>query len=80
MRITCPKCREAQTVDEKTAVCPACHTIVRRCTDCTRYDVRTSLCKAVNRPVDSATAWYPTYASESTYCREFAPLKPPIAA
>ena len=49
------------------------------CTDCVSYDVRVSLCKAVNRPVESATAWYPTFSSESAYCSHYTPAHSPTA-
>ena len=77
MKITCPKCHEVQEVDDKTSACPKCRAVIRRCVDCTQYDVRVSLCRAVNRPVQTATAWYPTFSSESAYCRSFTPSKPP---
>jgi phage FluMu protein Com len=79
MRITCPKCKEVQSADEKTATCPSCRTVLRRCADCAHYDVRVSLCKAVNRPIAPGESHYPTYASASTYCRSYAPANPPPA-
>ena len=79
MRITCPKCREAKDADEKTIACPDCHTILRRCLDCSLYDVRMSICRAVNRPVQTSTVSYPTYSSQSAYCRSYAPTSPPPA-
>ena len=80
MRISCPKCHEVQDADDKTSVCPSCRAILRRCADCAKFDIRMALCKAVNRPVQMSTAWYPTHSSESTYCRNFAPAKPPADA
>jgi len=77
--MTCPKCKQVQDVDEKTATCPSCRNVLRRCVDCSKYDVRVSLCKAVNRPVPVADSNYPTYASPSTYCREYAPASPSSA-
>ena len=77
MKITCPKCKEVQEVDEKVSTCPKCRTVLRRCADCTHYDVRLSVCKSFNRPVDTGEASYPTYSSESTYCREYTPANPP---
>jgi hypothetical protein len=73
MQITCPKCKEEQELDEGVATCPKCRTVLRRCADCSSYDVRVSVCKAFNRPVDVPEANYPTYSSESTYCREYVP-------
>jgi hypothetical protein len=73
MQITCPKCKEGQEVDESVATCPNCRTVLRRCADCDSYDTRVSLCTALNRPVDVAEANYPTYSSDSTYCRDYAP-------
>jgi hypothetical protein len=35
------------------------------------YDVRLSVCKEFNRPVDTGEASYPTYSSTSTYCRSY---------
>ncbi len=52
MRMTCPKCKEVQDVDDKVATCPNCRTVLRRCTDCAKYDIRVSFCKGTNRPVD----------------------------
>ncbi len=77
MKISCPKCHEVQDLDEKTPACPKCRSVLRRCVDCTQYDVRMSLCRAVNRPVQTSTAWYPTFSSESAYCRSFSPSSPP---
>jgi len=77
VNITCPKCKQMQDVDLKTATCPNCRTVLRRCVDCSRYDVRLSFCKAVNRPVNVGESHYPTYAAASTYCREYAPTSPP---
>ena len=77
MKITCPKCKQVQDVDYKTATCPNCRNVLRRCVDCSNYDVRVSLCKAVNRPVSVGESNYPTYASASTYCREYAPANAP---
>lgn len=76
MQITCPKCKQTQEADEKTATCPNCRTVLRRCVDCTSYDVRTSMCRAVNRPVNAGESNYPTYSSQSTYCRDYAPSTP----
>ena len=77
MKITCPKCKQVQDVDMKVSTCPSCRTVLRRCADCAHYDVRLSVCKSLNRPVDTGEASYPTYSSDSTYCREYAPANPP---
>ncbi len=79
MRITCPKCHGVKTVDEKTVACPDCHTILRRCVDCARFDVRMAICRAVNRPVQTAAISYPTYSSMSAYCRAYEAITPPPA-
>lgn len=79
MKLTCPKCKQVQEADEKTATCPNCRTVLRRCVDCNRYDVRLSVCKALNRPISTSDANYPTYSAPSTYCREYAPSTPPAA-
>jgi hypothetical protein len=73
VQITCPKCKQVQEVDAKTATCPDCRTVIRRCLDCEKYDKRLSFCRAFNRPVDTGEANYPTFSSDSTYCREYAP-------
>ncbi len=73
MQITCPKCKEAQEVDDKTATCPACRSVLRRCMDCDHYDTRLSYCTTLSRPVDVGEANYPTFSSDSTYCREYIP-------
>ncbi len=73
MNITCPKCKKVQDVGDKVATCPDCRTVLRRCLDCGKYDVRLSFCKETNRPVDTGEANYPTYSSTSTYCREYTP-------
>jgi len=44
---------------------------LRRCRDCEKYDVRLSFCRAFNRPIDTGEASYPTFSSDSTYCREY---------
>jgi hypothetical protein len=77
VRITCPKCKQTQDVDDKTATCPNCRTVLRRCADCDKYDVRLSFCQALNRPIDAGEANYPTYSSDSTYCREYTPANVP---
>lgn len=77
VKLTCPKCKQVQEVDDKTATCPNCRTVLRRCVDCAKYDVRLSFCKEVNRPIDAGEAHYPTYAAQSTYCRAFVPSAPP---
>jgi len=74
VQITCPKCKQVQEVDDRTATCPNCRTVLRRCVDCSHYDVRLSVCKAVNKPVKTGDASYPTYASASTYCRDYLPI------
>jgi hypothetical protein len=73
VQIICPKCKEAQEVDEKTSTCPNCRTVLRRCNDCEHYDRRLSFCATHNQPIDTADASYPTYSSDSTYCRDYAP-------
>lgn len=73
MQIMCPKCKQVQDVDNRTATCPACRTVIRRCLDCDKYDSRVSLCRAFNRPIDTGEANYPTFSSDSTYCREYLP-------
>ena len=73
MQIMCPKCKQTQDVDNRTATCPACRTVIRRCHDCDKYDSRLSMCRAFNRPIDTGEANYPTFSSDSTYCREFQP-------
>lgn len=73
MNMTCPKCKKVQEIDDKVATCPDCRTVLRRCVDCGRYDVRLSFCNEFNRPIDPGEAHYPTYSSESTYCREYQP-------
>jgi hypothetical protein len=73
VQITCPKCKAVQEVDEKTATCPACRTVLRRCWDCSNYDVRRSFCNVFNRPIDVGDATYPTFASASTYCGDYRP-------
>lgn len=73
MQIICPKCKQVQDVDAKTATCPNCRTVLRRCADCDSYDPRLSFCGTTNRPIDVGEANYPTYSSESTYCRDYAP-------
>ena len=73
MEITCPKCKKVQDVDDKVATCPDCRTVLRRCSDCTNYDVRLSFCNKFNRPIDTGEASYPTYTSDSTYCRDYTP-------
>ena len=73
MEITCPKCKKVQDVDDKVATCPDCRTVLRRCSDCANYDVRLSFCNTFNKPIDTGEASYPTYTSESTYCREYSP-------
>jgi len=76
MNITCPKCKKVQDVDDKVATCPDCRTVLRRCADCGNYDVRLSFCNTFNRPIDTGEASYPTYTSESTYCRDYVPSAP----
>ncbi len=76
MRMTCPKCQVVQDVDGKTATCPHCRTVLRRCVDCTHYDVSHSFCKAVNRTVEVGDSHYPTYSSASTYCQQYSPSRP----
>ncbi len=71
MKITCPKCKKVQDVDDKVATCPDCRTVLRRCWDCASYDVRLSFCNKFNRPIDTGEASYPTYTSDSTYCRDY---------
>jgi hypothetical protein len=73
MQIPCPKCKQTQDVDSKTASCPNCRTVLRRCLDCDRFDRRVSFCRAFNRTIDVGEANYPTYSSDSTYCREYLP-------
>ena len=73
MQITCPKCKQVQEVDNRTATCPSCRTLIRRCKDCGKYDLRISFCHAFNRAIDTGEANYPTFSSDSTYCREFVP-------
>jgi len=73
VKITCPKCKKVQDVDDKVATCPDCRTVLRRCADCAKYDVRLSFCGTFNRPIDAGDATYPTYSSDSTYCREYVP-------
>lgn len=77
MEITCPKCKQVQEADEKTATCPNCRAVLRRCVDCANYDPRRSFCTVSNQPIDTGESNYPTYSSPSTYCREFAPLVSP---
>jgi len=77
MKIRCPKCKQVHEVDQKASTCPSCRTVLRRCTDCGKYDVRLSVCKSFNRPVDVGEANYPTFSSESTYCRDYVPANPP---
>lgn len=76
MKITCPKCKTPKDVDDKVSTCPDCRTVLRRCADCAKYDVRLSFCNTFNRPIDTGEASYPTYSSASTYCREYAPSQP----
>ncbi len=76
MQITCPKCKQVHDVDVKTATCPNCRGVIRRCKDCGKYDSRLSFCRAVNRPIDAGEANYPTFSSDSTYCRNFVPAVP----
>lgn len=73
VQIVCPKCKQMHDVDDKTATCPECRGVLRRCADCEKYDVRVSFCREFNRPIDVGDANYPTYSSESTYCREYSP-------
>jgi len=73
MQIACPKCKTVQEVDAKTATCPGCRAVLRRCADCSKYDVRRSFCNTYNRPVDVGDATYPTFASNSTYCNDYQP-------
>jgi len=77
--MTCPKCKQVQEVDQRTATCPNCRTVLRRCVDCDKYDIRLSVCKATNRSINPGESNYPTYASQSTYCRDYAPAVPPAA-
>jgi len=76
MQILCPKCKQAQDVDAKTATCPNCRTVLRRCVDCEKYDRRVSFCRGFNRPIDVGEANYPTFSSDSTYCRDFVSAVP----
>jgi hypothetical protein len=46
--------------------------LLRRCADCTQYNVRLSVCNVDGRQIDTGEASYPTYASSSTYCRSYA--------
>jgi hypothetical protein len=73
VQIACPKCKKVQEVDANSATCPDCRTVLRRCADCEHYDARVSQCAIFNRPVDMGDASYPTYSSDSTYCREYIP-------
>ncbi len=73
MQITCPKCKQSQEVDNRTATCPGCRTVIRRCKDCGKYDTRISFCHAFNRSIDTGEANYPTFSSDSTYCRDYNP-------
>ncbi len=77
MRITCRKCGEVVEAEAKTAACPKCRTVLRRCLDCTQFDIRMAFCKVVNRAITTGDAHYPTFSSPSTYCREFVPTSPP---
>jgi len=77
VQIKCPKCKTVQDVTDKVATCPSCRTVLRRCTDCSHYDIRLSFCGATNRPIDVGEANYPTYSSPSTYCREYVPREVP---
>jgi phage FluMu protein Com len=65
MRVTCPKCKSVQSVDDKTATCTSCRTVLRRCADCAHYDVRGSLCNAVNRLIAPGESHYPLKSAES---------------
>ncbi len=77
MKIKCPKCKQVQDVEQKVSTCPNCRAVLRRCADCGKYDVRLSVCKSFNRPVDTGEASFPTFSSDSTYCRDYAPASPP---
>jgi Fe-S-cluster containining protein len=79
MRITCRKCGKVQEADEKTAVCPDCRTILRRCVDCAQYEVRTAVCRVYNRVIPAEERHYPTFSANSTYCRSYVPSNPPPA-
>jgi Fe-S-cluster containining protein len=76
VQIICPKCKQPQEVDNRTATCPKCRAIIRRCKDCGKYDIRVSFCRAFTRSIDVAEANYPTFSSDSTYCREYVPGTP----
>lgn len=78
MQMLCPKCKQVQEVDNRTATCPNCRTVLRRCKDCMKYDPRLSFCQTFHRAIDVGEANYPTFSSDSTYCREFQQL--PMAA
>ena len=77
MRITCPKCHTVQEADEKTAACPNCRAVLRRCADCAQFESRTSVCRYNNRPVPTADIHYPTFNAVSVYCRSYGPANPP---
>lgn len=71
MLVKCQKCGTEVSLD-KEATCPKCRRLLRRCADCTQYNVRLSVCNVDGRQIDTGEASYPTYASSSTYCRSYA--------
>lgn len=73
MTIKCPKCKTEVELDAKTSGCKKCRALLKRCSDCTKYNVTYSTCSVNNALVDVGEATYPTYSSPSVYCRNYDP-------
>ena len=80
--IRCPKCKAEVELDAKAKMtsCKGCRALLRRCLDCTKYNVTYSTCRVNNAAVDVGEASYPTYSSPSVYCREYDPNEKVLVA
>ncbi len=77
--ITCPNCgAEAWLTGE--ASCRRCGGVLRRCTDCTNFDLRRGACEALGLDLTNEELAQPTTLSLSALCPKYVPLRKRLAA
>jgi hypothetical protein len=77
--ITCPGCG-AQAWLTGEATCRRCGVVLRRCTDCTNFDVRRGACEALRLDLSNEELAQPTTLSLSALCAHYSPVRKRLAA
>ena len=72
MEVNCPQCGTENWLENQSR-CLACDAVLRRCVDCSGYDVNRESCGVLGTDIERYEAENPSLLSTSTNCVRYRP-------